>query len=275
MKIYLFPGAVTLLVLTHTAEGAGSGGFHCDNCRFNDIHVVLEQIPKDTLEISIVDNNIPEIPTLGFVNISLCVELNLARNRITVIGSHAFQGMVSLERLLLNENELGLIVPSTFDGLGSLKELDLSGNKLKELTSDTFKGIPNLEILHLSENEISRVNSGTFDEVRNLKELYLGNSKLTTVTAALFAKVSRPLMLDISGNPLNCDSNLCWLKQEVDAGCIKWMNETEENQRLPVGHVYKPSCADGTNWNDITWDCDKGTKFKKHFMIQDLNSFQL
>ena len=70
------------------------------------------------------------------------------------------------------------------------------------------------------------------------------------------------MYLDVSGNPLNCDSSLCWLKQEVETGCVRWVEEKVGISGVPVGFVYKPNCADGTNWDDIEWDCDNDNDVK-------------
>ena len=52
---------------------------------------------------------------------------------------------------------------------------------------------------------------------------------------------------------------LCWLKQEVESGSIKWLIEPED-ERPPVDR--KPRCANGTNRDDITWDCEQGKMLK-------------
>ena len=147
-----------------------------------------------------------------------------------------FTGLESVDTLSLHDNSIISVENNTFSGLNKLKHLGLTLNNLEELPDGMFGGL------------------SSTDEIG----IYLGNNNLTTVPSAPFAKIPRPMILDISENPLICDSSLCWLRQEVETGCIKWLQETEENQRLPVGHVYKPTCADGTNWENITWDCGQG-----------------
>ena len=82
-----------------------------------------------------------------------------------------------------------------------------------------------------------------FDGLNSTYEIRISiaNNKLRTLPCAPFTKIPRPITLDISGNPLNCGSDLCWFRQELETGSIKWPNQTEENQTIPVGHVYNPT----------------------------------
>ena len=66
------------------------------------------------------------------------------------------------------------------------------------------------------------------------------------------------MILGISENPLNCDRSLCWLRQEVETGSITWLQETEDYQTFAIGHVFKPTCADGTSWDKVNWSCAAG-----------------
>ncbi len=55
-------------------------------------------------------------------------------------------------------------------------------------------------------------------------------------------------------NPWNCESQ-CWIQLEVKAGGLKWATAD--------GFSYKPECADGTLWEDLT--C-AGKHVEQHFV---------
>ena len=143
------------------------------------------------------------------------------------------------------------------------EHLELNFNNLEEIYGE-------FNFLNLEDKS-----DGMFDGLNPIDELRISiaNNKLTTIPYAQFCKLPRPMTLDISGNPLKCDSDLCWLRQEVETGTIKWLQETEENQTFPVGHVFKPTCADGTIWDDITWNCGEG-KIKITF-VENVSFFKI
>ena len=181
------------------------------------------------------ENQINFIQEDSFKNLTKLVTLDLSQNNLTRFRSGVIKGFNGEPTILFHEDIIPSVQRGAFSGLGSLRHLRLNFNKLEQLPKGMFEGLNSTQIT-----------------------IYLANNSLRTIPCAPFAEIPRPFALDISENPFTCDRNLCWLKQEVETGSIKWLNETEENQRLPVGHVYTPNCADGTNWNDIAWDCDKG-----------------
>ena len=54
------------------------------------------------------------------------------------------------------------------------------------------------------------------------------------------------LEIGLDGNPIKCDSNLCWLK------------EAEMGERLKFYINKEPRCANlpDTEWKDVKLDCD-------------------
>ena len=208
----------------------------------------------------------------------------LVRNLLTMVDQAMFRGLDNLFLLQLQDNVISSIAEESFKNLKKLKRLYLPLNDLTHLTTRMFKGLESVNTLSFYDNNIISVEKGTFPKLNNLKHLalsfndleeipdgmfdgldstdeigiYLSNNSLTTIPCAPFAKIRRPVILDISGNPLDCDRSLCWLKQEVETGTITWLKETERKQREPVGHIYKTRCANGTNWNDIMWGCGQG-----------------
>ena len=89
----------------------------------------------------------------------------------------------------------------------------------------------------------------------SLKELGIYLNKITTLDANVFFYIHRPLVLHAANapsedpdNPFECDSKLCWLKQEELDKTILWQNPhwaAVGQKREPN----KPECA-----NDVSWD---------------------
>ena len=232
------------------------------------------------LEILRLDQNLIQSADFSaFYTQTKLKELHLQGNRLQVIHRGFFKYFNNLRQLMLQENQINFIERDSFENLAKLVTLDLSQNNLTRFRSGVvdeeqvdsseniasveagaFSGLVSVKHLRLNFNKLEKIPDGMFDGLNSTDDLafYLANNSLVIIPCAPLAEIPRHFVLDISGNPLNCDRRLCWLKQEVEFGTIKWLNETEENQRLSVGHVYTPSCADGTIWNHITWDCDEG-----------------
>ena len=110
-----------------------------------------------------------------------------------------------------------------------------------------WEGLDSLEALNLGFNNIEFVHQSGFSNLPNLKFLFLEYNSLTTLRANVFNAADFPeghqadLELGLGENPLDCDSNMCWLR----AGWITWQNS------------YTPKCTNHPNvkWEDVNLDC--------------------
>ena len=207
-----------------------------------------------------LDNNmLSELSPDPFRNITTLEILRFNRNRLFTVKDGTFDHLVNLKELWLHGNSIKVIEDQSFKSLKKLQYLYLSYNQLTHVTSEMFAGLESLKILTFESNRINNIDTldGFKTSVKNT-EINLRNNEISTLSCNPFMSMPKPMLLDISGNRVNCGSNLCWLKQEVEAGSIKWTVQQSPANGITAGHVFKPTCADGTNWDDITWDCDQG-----------------
>ena len=98
--------------------------------------------------------------------------------------------------------------------------------------------------------------------MENLEELFLPGNMFSSLRPEAFVKLPRPLSFEVIYNPLKCDPRLCWLHQEEAAGTITWPSIN--------GTILKPNCSDGTDWDEITWNCKYG---KHHLLARSITGF--
>ena len=93
--------------------------------------------------------------------------------------------------------------------------------------------------------------------LKKLTKLHLQGNNLSSLSADVLSHLQRPLELGLFDpffdptphHMMNCDADLCWLKQEEMQGTITWITLTS-----PVEITFKPVCAGGLDWD--TWTCD-------------------
>ena len=141
-------------------------------------------------------------------------------------GLSLFTKLKSLQVLSINNNTVKELTVGVFTGLESPQILRLNNNNISSVERGTFSGLNRLKHLELNFNNLKEISDGMFDGLNFTDELkiFLGNNNLTTIPCTPFAQIPRPMTLDISENPLICDSSLCWLRQKVETGSIKWPN---------------------------------------------------
>lgn len=110
---------------------------------------VPKNLPTATLIIDLSQNNIEELHSEDFLNISNVREINLSGNQLKFIDKavminkfvflaitviiyyfQIFDSLISLQRLRLTDNKLRYIEPATFSGTSNLIDLDLSNNSI-------------------------------------------------------------------------------------------------------------------------------------------------
>ena len=156
-----------------------------------------------------------------------------------------FNGLKFLKELYLENNRIIDIDSGSYLNLTQYNTLSLWGNKLTHLKQGMFTGLLSLSFLSLQQNEITCAETGSFAQLPRLTNLYLCNNSLTTLQQDICRIPTRSnISVHLGGNPLVCNSDLCWLKQAEK----KW--RTMENRIHE-----KPSC-NGIPWDNVVMNCN-------------------
>ncbi len=144
-------------------------------------------------------------------------QLLLGNNHISTIQKGSFGNLELLESISLINNHINMIGDFAFASVSSVTLINLGGNQLEVVTKNMFSGAPNLQHIHLFLNRIHTVESDAFKEHNNLQTLKLGDNLLKSLPESVFDARSpaSDLKLWMKHNPLKCDWNMCWLKQQV------------------------------------------------------------
>ena len=147
------------------------------------------------------------------------MELNLGTNLIESVPGGVLS-QLKLEKLYLYENHLLEVRKEYWEGLDSLVELKINDNKIQDIHPDGLSNLLNVELLHLHNNNLKTLKSNVFGD-------------------------SHPARLEVSlsGNPLRCDEDLCWLKEAERDGWLTWTQD------------YAPQC-EGREWEEVEIECE-------------------
>ena len=209
-------------------------------------------IPADAKLVDLKKNNIRNIEMGMFLHLNQCTELNMAENSLTHITPFMFQGLQSLDELDLSSNEIRDIEPGALLNLIKCTKIRLQDNQLTCLRQGIFEGLISLEILELSRNSISVIEPRTFSHTPVLRILYLNDNQLITLMDKLNQIKSKKSYLYLGGNPLQCDSRMCWIKQAEQVGWLKIWGDGDGDRR-------RPQCRSGS-WDNVTVTCDVSGK---------------
>lgn len=95
--------------------------------------------------------------------------------------------------------------------------LDLSRNAIGRIESRSLRRLSRLKRLNLDENQLHVLEDGALSYQRKLRWLSLRNNQVSTLGEPVFSDRRSPIHLDLRDNPLDCDCNLLWLRNLVDA----------------------------------------------------------
>ena len=197
------------------------------------------------------DNIITEIEDGAFLGLTKLKYLYVYNNDFTEIRPEMWQGLQSLKHLSIG-NKVTSLPDNAFLGLVNLKNLYMGYNKLQTIRREMWNGLHSLQKLHLCGNKIKSLGAESFVELPNLYFLLLNYNKLNTVREDAFVTFnSHPTDLSVAleGNPLQCDSELCWLKEAEER---KWIELDYTSNRSPLNCVNYPR---GEHWRDIALNC--------------------
>ncbi|XP_013386131.1 slit homolog 2 protein isoform X2 [Lingula anatina] len=122
-------------------------------CSRQGLSELPRDIPLDTTELYLDDNNIRSIP-------------------------YYIRSLKRLVRVDLSYNELLTLPDTAFSNLTELSTLILSYNKLKCIQSTSFAGLKKLRILTLHGNDLSTIPFGSFDDLKALSQIAIGGNPL-------------------------------------------------------------------------------------------------
>ncbi|XP_039308071.1 chaoptin isoform X2 [Solenopsis invicta] len=202
-----------------------------------DIHSMLEEINfafnqmknlqthtfvdlSALMTINLEDNAIERIERRAFMNMNRLKYINLRGNKIRDIADEAFQNLPELEFLDLGYNNLNEFNFASFDQVGTLSsfKVNVSHNKISRLwmNSTTFASLSgvgsNIKVLDLSYNNISDITKYYFKPVEySLTHLYLSNNQLRNISQGVFGNMPHLQWLDLRYNML----------MELDCDCFK------------------------------------------------------
>ena len=191
-------------------------------------------------------NQISDIEVGSFLHLPECTYMPLSNNKLTNIQSGMFKGLQSLEYLTLDNNGIYHIEGRSFSHLPQCHNLDLYDNKLTQIREDMLVGMYSLKNLDLSGNEISHIESGSFTKTQQLQYVDLSSNKLSTIQQDMFSIPQQgQLTLLIEDNPLQCDREVCWIKQGEQDGWITFRGRGQ------------PDCENYPDvlWNNLTGIC--------------------
>lgn len=171
------------------------------------------------------------IPILSDLR-SLSIDGNVIRD----IHHAALTGLLSLERLDLSDNNFTNVPTASLSKLSNLTWLKLSGNFVGKIPPVAFRGLFQLKYIHLDRLELlTKIDVRAFVDNINLERIWLNdniglssiptrifhgnpkivhismrNNALTTVEATHFP-LDQLRLLQLGGNPLECNCSLLWL----------------------------------------------------------------
>lgn len=203
-------------------------------------------------EVHLVNNHFDMVDNKAFLPFKTTLKvLNLQRNALHNVNFPTMSDQPFLETVLLSDNEINFMPGYSAMELAGLRELRVDRNKLCQLQPYTFASLPRLELLDLSHNAIpdlkeevlripghaaSRlfvnlscnaiavIEKNAFSGVQSAS-LDLRHNALVTlselVLRPMIEETHGALHIGVNGNPLICDSNLCWIvKNQTVASCF-------------------------------------------------------
>ena len=221
----------------------------------------LSQLPMLAI-LNIQNNQIQAIPNNSFINNNKLAWLSIENNglsylpdfdgaknsiwllglgrhsKVTSIPSDYFSGFTKLNTLWIRNMS---VTSSAFaKSIGpSVKSISMDRCKIAVIPADTFVNVASLRKLTISNNGLTHFDMSNLKYMPELQFLELnGNNLVEVENAYKFCRgvACTSLKLRLNSNPIPCDKNMCWAK---------------ENTTITVT---KDACSSGKAWNNVVLD---------------------
>ncbi|KAK9890470.1 hypothetical protein WA026_010553 [Henosepilachna vigintioctopunctata] len=218
---------------------------------------------SDNLINSVDEEHMPNLLDLR----SLLIDGNIIRD----IHHAALTGLPSLERLDLSNNNFTCVPTASLAKLSNLTWLKMSGNFVENIPPVAFRGLFQLKHIHLDHLDLlTRIDVRAFVDNINLERIWLNdniavksiptrlfhgnpkivhismrNNALTTLEASHFP-LDQLRLLQLGGNPLDCNCSLLWLWHLAEEQKKISIIQTNHTFEVPLElHIdsYEINCA--------------------------------
>ena len=134
--------------------------------------------------------------------------------------------------------------PPDFSQDITMTDLILSDNGLTHISGEILSAMTNLKTLNLMGNQLTTFPMPQLHNLPSLQHVILEGNNIKTFCDIGHRHKTGELKIEVPGNPLVCNSRLCWL---FDSGYL-YVNET----RLGV-HFSEYPCAEPSNMASVSW----------------------
>jgi Leucine-rich repeat (LRR) protein len=210
-------------------------------------------------ELILSGNRINGIEPLGFNGLSKLEYLNLDNNLLAAVPTASLQPLKNLVRLHMDLNPISKLQAYSFSEIAA-REVSLHRlHDLQIVDGYAFHDMYNLSVLIMHDNEkLAFIDPDAFKNVTALRKLYLHNNNLRGLSKKLNESLPNNVEMSINGNPLLCDCNIKWIKQEMlklnsNASRIKFLNESQIICDEPV--KYRNKTVKDLEFRKVSKEC--------------------
>lgn len=192
--------------------------FSCNNCH-------LKTLDEDT-----------------FATMPAIVTLRLANNELNNVS--AIKRLHSLIHLDLSNNRISDLPGDAFSRISPLEILNLSGNPLTALDSNVFSSNMVLKNLDVSNAGLTKLWRNTNRQLFSIQRLYLARNKLKGIAQEELNVTPQITVLDVEGNPFECDKVFCNFIQWVnDRGAVQPSLATKTHEPIFQEAQFEPTVS--------------------------------
>lgn len=260
------------------------------NCPLLENLIVLElhgnrltSIKNETLhdcanvqELHLAGNRITDVE-INWSVVPGLIFLDLRFNDITDLGQEFHTSLKTLRYLLAGRNSLRDLprLPPSLIGL------DLNGNPVERIKSGAFQNLTQLSYLELSDmphlREVEEEAFGgtvslfslklqnnrnlhflphhPWSSSAELREIHLSSNGITVFLHELFANLDDLWTVVIAGNPLHCNCEVAWIREEMDSRDNEWVRPWINGTEAVICHSpenVKDFLVSALNPSDLT-----------------------
>ena len=192
------------------------------------VKTIIIPYPPQTVALTnfrLASGNFPTPPDLGIVLAEQLQYLTFKDIGLVNIPDNYFANFTSLIGLSLNRNPLSDLNAGNMVGLRNLRILYIDNTYIRPLPP-LHLWLPSLRLLSVTHTYITALSASTLENLPNLERLDLSQNEVSAIPDQNhFVNLENMVFIKLEGNPLRCDSQLCWVKVITATICMYRLSE--------------------------------------------------